>query len=61
MNKLKEKYRLMSEKEDISSSMSDHRFNIHIGEDQNDEAEDELRRQIDKTDFERCVHNILLF
>jgi hypothetical protein len=53
MNKLKEKYRLMSEKEDISSSISDHRFNIHIGEDQNDEAEDELRRQIDKTDFER--------
>ncbi|CAF1271135.1 unnamed protein product [Rotaria sordida] len=53
MNKLKEKYRLMTEKEDISSAISDHRFNIHIEEDQNEEAEDELRRQIDKTDFER--------
>ncbi|CAF4053342.1 unnamed protein product [Rotaria sp. Silwood2] len=53
MNKLKEKYRSMTEKDDISSAISDHRFNIHIEEDQNDEAEDELRRQIDKTDFER--------
>ncbi|CAF4015349.1 unnamed protein product [Rotaria sp. Silwood2] len=53
MNKLKEKYRSMTEKDDISSTISDHRFNIHIEEDQNDEAEDELRRQIDKTDFER--------
>ncbi|CAF0875032.1 unnamed protein product [Adineta steineri] len=53
MNKLKEKYRVMSEKTDISSSISNHHFNIHIGEDQNEEAEDELRRQINKTDFER--------
>jgi DNA mismatch repair ATPase MutL len=53
MNKLKEKYRLMNEKEDISSSISDHHFNIHIEENQNEEAEDELKRQIDKSDFER--------
>ncbi|UJR14601.1 hypothetical protein I4U23_001596 [Adineta vaga] len=53
MDKLKEKYRAMSEKEDISSVISDHRFNIHIEENQNEEAEDELRRQIDKADFER--------
>ena len=36
MSKLKEKYRLMAEKEDISSAISDHRFNIHIEEDQNE-------------------------
>jgi DNA mismatch repair protein PMS2 len=53
MKKLKEKYRLLNEKEDISSSISDHRFNIHIEENQNEEAEDELKRQIDKSDFER--------
>ncbi|CAM4816827.1 unnamed protein product [Rotaria magnacalcarata] len=53
MKKLKEKYRSMAAKQDISSAISDHRFNIHIEEDQNEEAEDELRRQIDKTDFER--------
>jgi len=59
MNKLKEKYRLMNRKEDISSSISDHHFNIHIEENQNEEAEDELRRQINKTDFERFI--IILF
>lgn len=55
MKKLKEKYQAMTEREDISSSISDHRFNIHIEEDQNEEAENELRRQIDKTDFERYI------
>ena len=53
MTKLKEKYRLMVDKTDVSSAISEHRFNIHLGEDQNDEAEDELRRQIDRVDFER--------
>lgn len=53
MNKLREKYRLMAEKEDPSSAISEHHFNIHIEENQNEEAEDELRRQINKTDFER--------
>jgi hypothetical protein len=61
MNKLKEKYRLMAEKEDISSAISDHRFNIHIDEEQNEEAEDELRRQIDKTDFERLIFHYMNF
>lgn len=60
LEKLREKYRLMSEKEDLSSSISDHHFNIHIEENQNDEAEDELRRQINKTDFERLKTNIVL-
>ncbi|CAF1195553.1 unnamed protein product, partial [Adineta ricciae] len=53
MTKLKKKYEVMSQNEDVSSVISDHRFNIHLEEDQNEEAEDELRRQIDKTDFER--------
>ena len=53
MAKLKKKYEVMSQNEDVSSVISDHRFNIHLEEDQNEEAEDELRRQIDKTDFER--------
>lgn len=43
----------MTEKKNVSPMGSDHRFEIHIGENQNEEAEDELRRQIDKTDFER--------
>ena len=55
MNKLKEKYRSKTEKERVLSSLSDHRFNIHIEENQNEEAEDELRRQIDKADFERFI------
>jgi DNA mismatch repair protein PMS2 len=61
MKKLKEKYRLKTEKEDISSVISDHRFNIHIEENQNEEAEDELRRQIDKTDFERFISSRFSF
>jgi len=52
-DKLKEKYRLLNEKTDISSMISEHHFNIHIDENQNEQAEDELRRQINKTDFER--------
>jgi hypothetical protein len=55
MNKLKEKYRLRIEKKDSSSLISDHCFNIHIEENQNEEAEDELKRQIDKTDFQRFL------
>lgn len=55
LEKLKEKYRLINEKVDVSSAISEHNFNIHIEEDQNEQAEDELQRQINKTDFERLI------
>jgi hypothetical protein len=59
MKKLKEKYCSMARKQiknERSSDMVEHRFNIHIDENQNDEAEDELQRQIDKADFQRYDH-----
>lgn len=60
MKRLKEKYRTRNEQADASPALSDHHFNIHIEENQNEEAEDELRRQIDKSDFERFIKFLLV-
>ena len=54
LNRLKEKYQLRQEKhEEILSNNAETRFNIHIEENQNEQAEEELQRQIDRSDFQR--------